>query len=102
MQVQFDTHRSFCGHGARNINQVMSKLYKSAYNGELYPHTPDIIQISARMNDGTEVSGVANFVEGMFEGLSFPYEHVKYRSEFCNKIISKYNQAITKGKYKRK
>ena len=98
MQIKINSYNSFGAHGARNIEQVMTKLYESAYKGELYPHTPDVIQISARMHDGTEVSGIASFIGGAFEGLSFPYEHARYRSEFCNKILVKFNQAVTKGK----
>lgn len=101
MKVLFNTYKSqsFTGHGARNIGQVMTKLYKSAYQGELYPHTPDIIQVTAKMKDGVEVTGVANFFGGVFEGISLPYEHVKYKSEFCNTVLNRYNQAITHGKH---
>ena len=102
MKVQLNTTQSFGAHGARNIGQVMTKLYKSAYQGEIYPHCPDIIQVTTRMKDGTEVTGVANFYGGMYEGISFPYEHVKYRKEFCNIIMKKYNQVVTKGKHFKK
>lgn len=104
MQVQLNpfSNQYFTGNGpkrgARKIADVMTKLYNSAYQGELYSHTPDIIQVTAKMKDGTEVSGIANFIGGRFEGLSFLYEHARYRNEFCKIIMEKYNTVITKGK----
>ena len=108
MRVEFSTdyQQSFqakgARRGARNIKQVMEKLYESAYQNELFEHFPDIIQISAKMHDGTEVSGTANFINGRYEGISFPYEWAHYRNEFCKAIIDKYNFVITKGKSAKK
>lgn len=103
MQVTLNIHKqpNFNGHGARNINQMMEKLYRSAYNTELFPHHPDVLQISAKMKDGTDVTGLACFHKGIFTGFSFPYEDAHYRKEFTNTILSKYNQAVTKGKYRK-
>lgn len=102
MKVQLNTQTSFTGNhakrGARSIGQLMNKLYESAYKNELYGHSPDIIQISSKMKDGTDVSAVASFVRGKFIDLSFPYEWAHYRSEFCKKILYKYNTVLTKGK----
>lgn len=88
-------------HGARNIYEVMNKLYQTAYKSELYKHEPDIIQISSKMDDGTEISAIADFEKGKCVGISFPYEFAKYRYEFNKKILDKYNNIITKGKSKR-
>lgn len=105
MLVQFSPYNNkpaFQAHGARNLRQVMNRLYKSAYSNELYEHKPDIIQISSKMSDGIDITGVAYFENGQYKGLSFPYEHAHYRREFCQKIFDKYNQSITKGKYSKK
>lgn len=83
-------------HGARRIGQVMNKLYDTAYRG--LNDCPDIIQVSTRMKDGVEVTGVAAFDKGHFVNLSFPYEHAHYRREFCENILRKFNEVITKGK----
>lgn len=105
MKVQLNTQQSFAGNhakrGARNIYQLMNRLYDSAYKNDLYGHYPDIIQISSQMRDGTVVSAVANFERGKFLDLSFPYEWAHYRSEFCKKLLDKYNTVITKGKCNR-
>lgn len=105
MQVNSINSQSFCGtnpkHAARHINAVMDSLYQAAYKNELYPHTPDIIQISTKMDDGKEVSAIANFINGHFEGLSFPYEEAHYRAKFCKKILETYNYVLTKGKSKK-
>lgn len=103
MQVTLNTHKNpyFGGHGARNINQMMERLYKKAYQNELAEHTPDVIQISAKMKDGNDVSALACFNRGIFTGLSFPYETAHYRKEFSKTILDKYNQAVTKGKFRK-
>ncbi len=100
MQVQFNPQngQSFTGHGARNIGEVMNRLYESAYNNNLFKEVPDIIQISAKMKDGTEVSAIANFYNGKYAGIRFPFEHFQYKNEFCKTIMSKFNKAVTKGK----
>ena len=104
MKVQLNLYKnqSFYGHGARNICQVMNRLHDAAYN-DSNPAKPeyDIIEISATMKDGTEVSAIANFEKGRFSGLSFPYEYVQYRNEFCRTIIDKYNKTVTRGKHSR-
>ncbi len=96
MQVQ---QISFQGNnpkrGVRHLGQVMNKLYTSAYRDGL---SSDIIQVSTKMSDGVEVTGVATFDRGRFINLSFPYEHAHYRSEFCANIIRKFNEVMTKGK----
>lgn len=81
--------------GVRHIGQLMNRLYQSAYREGL---NFDIIQISAKMKDGAEVTGVATFDRGRFVDLSFPYEQAHYRSEFCANIIRKFNEVVTKGK----
>lgn len=101
MQIQSITPAtSFQGNNpkraARNIGQVMNKLYDSAYRGSGI--SSDIIQVSTRMKDGVEVTGVALFDGGHFMNLSFPYEHAHYRSEFCASIIKQFNKVMTKGK----
>ena len=102
MQISLNTHSPyFTSHGARNINQMMEKLYKSAYQNELIEHSPDIIEISARMRDGNEVSALACFERGLYTGLSFPYENAHYRKEFIKIILDKYNQSVTKGKFRK-
>lgn len=105
MRINFsisNSQQTFSGnnpkHAARQIGAVMNSLYNAAYKKELYPHTPDIIQITTKMDDGTEISAVANFVNGRFEGLSFPYEDAHYRTKFCKKILETYNRVLTKGK----
>ena len=105
MKVRLDLNRgyqAFLGHGARNIGYVMNKLHDTAYNSK-NPAIPDydIIEVSATMRDGTVVSAIANFERGKFSGLSFPYEYVQYRNEFCKTIIDKYNKTVTRGKYSR-
>ena len=103
MQVTLNTHKhtTFTAHGARNINQMMERLYKSAYQNELFEHCPDVIEISARMSDGKEVSALACFNGGIYTGLSFPYETAHYRKEFSKAILNRYNQSVTKGKYRK-
>lgn len=100
MQIQSRScsRENFTGHGARNIGQVMNRLYESAYKGDLFEEVPDIIQVSAKMKDGTNVSAIANFFNGKFAGLRFPFEHVQYKGEFCKTIMQKFNKAITRGK----
>ena len=100
MQVQFNTQnrQSFMGHGARNIGEVMNRLYESAYKADLFEEVPDIIQISAKMKDGTDVTAVANFYNGKYVGIRFPFEHFQYKNEFCKTVMSKFNKAVTKGK----
>ncbi len=100
MRIQFNPQisQTFAGHGARRFGDVMNKLYSAAYDGELYPHQPDIIQVSTQMKDGKMVSAVASFENGRYSGISFPYEDVKYKSEFIKKIFDAYNKTVTKGK----
>ena len=102
MLIQFQ--QTFTGnnpkHGAKSIYDVMNRLYKCAYDSELYIQKPDIIQISSRMNDGKEISAVADFEDGKCVGISFPYEFAKYRQEFYKKILDKYNSVVTKNKSK--
>ena len=81
--------------GVRHIGQLMNRLYDSAYRSG---NPSDIIQVSAKMSDGVEVTGVATFDRGHFVNLAFPYEHAHYRKEFCAKIIKKFNEVVTKGK----
>ena len=100
MRIQLNPQitQTFAGHGARRFGDVMNKLYSAAYDGELYSHEPDIIQLSTQMKDGKMVSAVASFEHGRYAGISFPYEDVKYKSEFMKKILDVYNKAVTKGK----
>ncbi len=95
-------HQTFCAnkpkHAAKNFGELMSVLYKKAYGNDRFVHNPDIIQISTTMQDGKEVTAIADFFNGKYIGLSFPYEHAHYRKEFCKKILEKYNFIITKGK----
>lgn len=104
MQVQFNqTHNQTfqsrnAQRGAKNFGDLMNRLYESAYDSNLFEGAPDIIQISAKMKDGTDVSAIANFEGGRFLGIRFPYEFFQYKSEFCKKIFEQYNQIITKGK----
>ena len=99
MQIQSVTP-TFCGskpkHAADNIKQVMTKLYDAAYHNVSYP--PNIIQVSSKMKNGVEVTGVATFNRGKCVDLSFPYEHARYKNEFCTNILQKFNNVITKGK----
>ncbi len=88
-------------HAVHSIGEVMSELYKRAYNNEMYQDAPDIIQISTKMRDGKEIVAVADFIDGQYIGLSFPHELAHYRKEFCKKILDKYNTVITKGKCNR-
>ena len=85
-------------HAAKSVEELMTILYKKAYGNDRFVHNPDIIQISATMRDGKEVVAVADFYDGKYVGLSFPYELAHYRTEFCKKILEKYNLIITKGK----
>ena len=64
MKIQFNPKdkQTFTGRGVRNVGQLMNRLYESAYQKNLFDEIPDIIQISAKMKDGTEVSAIANFV----------------------------------------
>ncbi len=103
MQVTLNTHNNtaFTAHGERNLRQIMNKLYKAAYSTEISEHSPDIIQLTSKMNDGNEVSGIAYFEYGQYRGLSFPYEMAHYRREFCQKLFDKYNMTVTKGKYRK-
>lgn len=100
MQIQSRScsRENFTGRGARNIGQVMNRLYESAYKGDLFEEVPDIIQVSAKMKDGTEVSAIANFYNGKYVGIRFPFEQVQYKSEFCKTIMQKFNEIITKRK----
>ncbi len=84
---------------ARNIAQVMNKLYKTAYSN--IPEHPDIIQVSAKIPNGKEISGIATFENGNFVDLSFPYEDARHRSDFCKAIINKFNDVMTKGKWQK-
>ena len=99
MQVQ-SVSPSFTGNNpkraARSIGQVMNKLYQTAYRD--MPEHSDIIQVSTRLLNGLEVTGVATFDRGRFVDLSLPYEHARFRSEFCQNIIRKFNEVMTKGK----
>jgi hypothetical protein len=100
MKIQSVNNTTFQGNNpkraARNIGQVMERLYQTAY---VEPsEASDIIQISTKMKNGVEVSGIASFDNGKFVNLRFPYEQAKYRSEFCAKIIQKFNEVMTKGK----
>ncbi len=105
LNTQLNSQQTFCGNhakrGAKNIYQLMNKLYDNAYRNKLYGYYPDIIQISSKMKDGTEVSAVATFERGKFVDISFPYEVSQYRKEFCKKLLDKYNFVITKGKSSR-
>ncbi len=100
MKIQFNPKdkQTFTGRGVRNVGQLMNRLYESAYQKNLFDEIPDIIQISAKMKDGTEVSAIANFDNGHFLGIRFPFEHVQYKNEFCKTIIKKFNKVVTKGK----
>ena len=64
--------------GVRHIGQLMNRLYDSAYRSG---NPSDIIQVSAKMSDGVEVTGVATFDRGHFVNLAFPYEHAHYFEE---------------------
>lgn len=101
MQIQPITPPpTFCGsnpkHAARHIGQVLNKLYEAAYRD--MPYQSDIIQISTKLNNGRDVTGIATFYKGKYVNLSFPYEDAKYKSEFCANIIRKYNEVVSKGK----
>lgn len=99
MQIQ-SINPTFTGsnpkRGARYIGQVMNKLYEQAYKD--MPVHSDIIQVSTKLENGLEVSGIATFDRGRFINLSLPYEHARFRSEFCANIIRKFNEVVTKGK----
>ena len=97
-----NSQTTFKGHGARSFGQVMDRLYDAAYGHLSYNDAPDIIQVSTKLKNGKEISGIANFVKGRFAGLSLPYEFAKLKSEFCKSVMDKYNQAMTKGKAKDK
>ena len=102
LSINTSYRQSFTGnkpkHAAKNIGDLMSVLYKKAYGSNRHPHNPDILQISTTMHDGKEVVAVADFHNGKYVGISFPYELAHYRKEFCKKILEKYNFIITKGK----
>ena len=99
MQIQrINNSQNFQGHGAKRFSDIMNRLYKDAYKGGFLPEEIDVIQLTSKMNDGVEVSAIANFLDGKFIGLKFPYCHVKYKSQFCNKLFEIYNNAVTKGK----
>ncbi len=91
---------SFNGHGARRVNDIMRRLYNEAYQNRGISNRPPIIKISTTMKDGVEVTGTASFCQGRFIGLNFPKGQERYRTEFCKAIFEKFNQAITKGKFK--
>ena len=102
MQVhKIDKTTSFNAHGARNLRELMNRLYKEAYTVAYAPYEPDIIELSTTMRDGVEVHAIANFDNGRFINISFPYEHTKYRSQFCNKLFETYNNAMSKGRASR-
>jgi len=99
MQVQsIGGSTSFEGHGARNISDVMNKLYRGACRANFSSEAPDIIQITAKMRDGAEVSAMAHFFDGKYRGLSFSADGQKYKSQFCQKVVDMFNAAVTKGK----
>ena len=100
MKIQFNPqiNQTFSGHGARKFGDVMNRLYVAAYDNELYPHQPDILQISTKMKDGKNISAIACFEDGRYTGISFPYEDAKYKKEFMKKILEAYNRVVTKGK----
>ena len=103
MQVQkINSTPNFQGHGAKNFGEVMERLYKESYKSEFVPHELDILQFASKMRDGKEVIAVADFCNGKFLGISFPYQFAKYRTEFCNKLFKTYNKAVTKGKSTRR
>ncbi len=87
---------SFSGHGARHIGQVMNNLYKKAYKDMPYP--PDIIAVTVKLENGTEVSATANFFRGKYINLSIDNDNNSIRSAFCKAVIERYNHAVTKGK----
>lgn len=91
---------SFNGHGARRVNHVMQRLYDFAYEDRSIYNRPPIIKISTKMKDGIDVTGTVSFSQGKLVGLDFPKGQERYRSEFCKTIFEKFNQAITKGKFK--
>lgn len=84
---------------ARNFAQVMNKLYKAAYRD--MPEHSDIIQVSAKIPNGKEISGIATFDNGNFVNLSLPYEDACHRNAFCKSIIQKFNDVMTKGKWQK-
>lgn len=103
MQIQrIQSTQNFQGHAARNIGQVMTRLYDSAYGKMTLGTAPNIIQVSARMKDGTDVTAVANFYQGEFLDIAFAPNHHKYKKEFCSNILRKFNDVVTKGKCNKK
>ena len=98
MQVHRIDTTTFNAHGARNLRELMNRLYKEAYNVAYEPYEPDIIEFSTTMRDGVEVRATASFDNGSFIKMSFPYEFTKYRTQFCNKLFETYNNAVSKGK----
>lgn len=81
---------------ARHIGQVMNKLYENAYQN--LNSRPDMIQVTAKLKNGKEISAIADFYRGRYVGIRLPYEDVPYKSEFCKTVIEKYNNVVTKGK----
>lgn len=99
MQIQkVNSAPNFQGHGARKLGEVMERLYKDSYKSGFIPLEQDIIQLTSKMKDGKEVTAIADFYNGKFMGIAFPYDLTKYKSEFCNKLIETYNNAVTKNK----
>lgn len=103
MRIQnINNKQPFQAHGAKHIGHVMNKLYDTAYGRVNWQDAPDIIQVSAKMLDGTNVTAVASFEKGKYVSLTLPYEQAHYRSEFCRNIIQKFNEVVTKGKANKK
>ncbi len=79
---------------ARNFNQVINRVLKSAFNEEA---VPDRMFVSTQMRSGKEITGeITRGKNGYSVVMPLGLENLK--SEFCANIIRKYNEVVTKGK----
>ena len=91
------------GHHPKHFSSMMNYIYRKAQ-----VQYPDIfqssgsIEISTRLDNGREVSGIVNFLNGKYAGLVLEEGAEHLKAKFMKTVLGKYIDKISSQKVKDK
>lgn len=89
------------GHHPKHFSSMMNYIFKKAH-----AQYPDVfqqsgsIEISTRLDNGREVSGMVNFFNGKYAGLVLEEGAEHLKAKFMKTVLNKYIEKISSQKVK--
>lgn len=91
------------GHHPKHFSSMMNYLFKKTIgqNPDMFEATNTIL-VSTKLDNGKEITGAANFLNGKYVGLVLEEQYRHLKSKFMKAVLDKYIDKISSKNIKDK